>query len=164
MCASILLIACSEGGDMPQDRSTGWRLGTSRIVQFRYQVIGIAMGAVLAVTAGRRFFMSAYPVLKVDQFGHHVEGAQRWQSAMTYKFVGALRGITNAKGYCDDGVATRQSPSVWPPRSCESCSRPTPPTNASSREAAWDLRRIFLRRCRGAAQPVRVVVWAASWS
>jgi uncharacterized oligopeptide transporter (OPT) family protein len=98
MCASILLIACSEGGDMQQDRSTGWRLGTSRIVQFRYQVIGIAMGAVLAVTLAK-VFMSAYPVLKVDQFGHHVEGAQRWQSAMTYKFVGALRGITNAKGY-----------------------------------------------------------------
>ena len=30
MCASILLIACSEGGDMQQDRSTGWRLGTNR--------------------------------------------------------------------------------------------------------------------------------------
>jgi len=98
MCASILLIACSEGGDMQQDRSTGWRLGTSRIVQFRYQVIGIAMGAVLAVTLAK-VFMSAYPVLKVDQFGHHVEGAQHWQSAMTYKFVGALRGITSAKSY-----------------------------------------------------------------
>ena len=38
MCASIMLIACSEGGDMQQDRSTGWRLGTNRVVQFRYQV------------------------------------------------------------------------------------------------------------------------------
>ena len=36
MCASILLIACSEGVDMQQDRSTGWRLGTNRINQFRY--------------------------------------------------------------------------------------------------------------------------------
>jgi len=98
MCASILLIACSEGGDMQQDRSTGWRLGTNRIVQFRYQVIGIAMGAVLAVALAK-IFMSAYPVLKADQFGRHVEGAQHWQSAMTYKFVGALRGITNARGY-----------------------------------------------------------------
>jgi uncharacterized oligopeptide transporter (OPT) family protein len=98
MCASILLIACSEGGDMQQDRSTGWRLGTSRIVQFRYQVIGIAMGAVLAVVLAK-IFMSAYPVLKADQFSHHVEGAQQWQSAMTYKFVGALKGITNPKGH-----------------------------------------------------------------
>jgi uncharacterized oligopeptide transporter (OPT) family protein len=98
MCASILLIACSEGGDMQQDRSTGWRLGTSRIVQFRYQVIGIAMGAVLAVVLAK-VFMSAYPVLKADQFSHHVEGAQQWQSAMTYKFVGALKGITNPKGH-----------------------------------------------------------------
>jgi uncharacterized oligopeptide transporter (OPT) family protein len=93
MCASIMLIACSEGGDMQQDRSTGWRLGTNRIIQFRYQVIGIAFGAVLAVMLAK-VFLSSYPVLKVDQFGHHVEGAQKWQSAMTYKFVGALRGIT----------------------------------------------------------------------
>jgi len=93
VCASILLIACSEGGDMQQDRSTGWRLGTNRIIQFRYQVIGIAMGAVLAVVLAK-VFLSAYPVLKADQFGHHIEGAQKWQSAMTYKFVGALRGIT----------------------------------------------------------------------
>lgn len=96
MCASILLISCSEGGDMQQDRSTGWRLGTNRVVQFRYQVVGILMGAVLAVILAR-VFMSAYPVLKIDQFGHHIAGAQKWQSAMTYKFVGALRGITTAQ-------------------------------------------------------------------
>jgi hypothetical protein len=97
MCASIMLIACSEGGDMQQDRSTGWRLGTNRVVQFRYQVIGIAMGAVLAVALAK-IFMSAYPVLQVDQYSNpSVKGAQQWQSAMTYKFVGALRGITNPK-------------------------------------------------------------------
>ena len=95
LCASILLIACSEGGDMQQDRSTGWRLGTNRIVQFRYQVIGIAMGAVLAVVLAK-VFMHSYVVLTKDQFGNpHLEGAQQWQSAMTYKIVGALRGITN---------------------------------------------------------------------
>ena len=97
MCAAILLIACSEGGDMQQDRSTGWRLGTNRIVQFRYQVIGITMGAFLSVLLAK-VFMSAYPVLKIDQFSHHVEGAKDWQSAMTYKFVGALRGITQPGG------------------------------------------------------------------
>lgn len=97
MCASVLLIACSEGGDMQQDRSTGWRLGTNRVVQFRYQVIGIAMGAVLAVALAKTF-MHSYPVLRVDQFGNpHVEGAQHWQSAMTYKFVGALKDITHPK-------------------------------------------------------------------
>lgn len=98
MCGSILLIACSEGGDMQQDRSTGWRLGTNRIVQFRYQVIGIAMGAVLAVGLAK-LFLNAYPVLKMDQFSQQVEGAQQWQSAMTYKFVGALKGITNPQGF-----------------------------------------------------------------
>ena len=96
MCASILLIACSVGGDMQQDRSTGWRLGTNRVVQFRYQVIGIVMGAVLAVVLAKTF-MSAYPVLKADQFAGKVEGAEKWQSAMTYKFVGALRGITTSQ-------------------------------------------------------------------
>jgi hypothetical protein len=80
---------------MQQDRSSGWRLGTNRIVQFRYQVIGIAMGAVLAVALAK-VFMHSYPVLLVDQFSHpHTEGAQQWQSAMTYKLVGALKGITN---------------------------------------------------------------------
>jgi uncharacterized oligopeptide transporter (OPT) family protein len=97
MCASIVLLACSEGGDMQQDRSTGWRLGTNRIVQFRYQVIGIAMGAVLAVVLAK-IFMSAYPVLREDQFSNpHIPGAEQWQSAMTYKFVGALKGITTHK-------------------------------------------------------------------
>ena len=97
MCASILLIACSEGGDMQQDRSTGWRLGTNRVVQFRYQVIGIALGAVLAVVLAK-VFMAAYPILRANQFANpHLAGAQQWQSAMTYKFVGALKGITTAQ-------------------------------------------------------------------
>jgi hypothetical protein len=97
LCAAILLIACSSGGDMQQDRSTGWRLSTNRVVQFRYQVIGIIMGAVLAVLLAK-LFMNAYPILTQDQFTHpHLEGAQKWQSAMTYKFVGALKGITTSQ-------------------------------------------------------------------
>jgi uncharacterized oligopeptide transporter (OPT) family protein len=97
MCASILLIACAEGADMQQDRSTGWRLGTNRVTQFRYQVIGIATGAVLAVVLAK-VFMQAYPILRVDQFNHsHLPAAQHWQSAMTYKFVGALNGITTSQ-------------------------------------------------------------------
>jgi uncharacterized oligopeptide transporter (OPT) family protein len=97
LSGAILLIVCSSGGDMQQDRSTGWRLSTNRVVQFRYQVIGIIMGAVLAVVLAK-LFMSAYPILTQDQFTHpHLEGAQKWQSAMTYKFVGALKGITTAQ-------------------------------------------------------------------
>jgi uncharacterized oligopeptide transporter (OPT) family protein len=94
LCASIVLIACSEGSDMQQDRSTGWRLGTNRVIQFRYQVIGIAMGAVLAVVLAK-LFMGAYPILNQDQFSNpNLPGAEKWQSAMTFKLVGALRGIT----------------------------------------------------------------------
>ena len=97
MCAAVLAIATSEGGDMQQDRSTGWRLGTNRVVQFRYQVIGIAAGAVLAVALAK-LFLSAYPILTQDQFANpHLEGAQKWQAAFTYKMVGALRGITYAQ-------------------------------------------------------------------
>jgi hypothetical protein len=94
-CAAILSIATSEGGDMQQDRSTGWRLGTNRTVQFRYQVIGIAMGAVLCVALAN-LFMRAYPILTEDQLVHkNLDAAKHWQSAFTYKMVGALRGIVN---------------------------------------------------------------------
>src|SRR5439155_17012856 len=97
LCAAIVFVSCNVGCDMQQDRSTGWRLGTNRIVQFRYQVIGVIMGAVLAVGLAK-LFMNAYPVLKVDQFSNpHVEGVQKWQSAMTFKMVGALKGITHPR-------------------------------------------------------------------
>jgi len=96
-CAAILAIATCEGGDMQQDRSTGWRLGTNRVVQFRYQVIGIAMGALLAVALAR-LFMQAYPILNEDQLTHkNLDAAKHWQSAFTYKMVGALRGIVEFK-------------------------------------------------------------------
>ena len=62
---AILLVSCTVGVDMQQDRSTGWRLGSNRAIQFRYQVIGIVMGAVLAVIM-RRIFLEAYPVLQLD--------------------------------------------------------------------------------------------------
>jgi uncharacterized oligopeptide transporter (OPT) family protein len=95
LCATILLISTSVGGDMQQDRSTGWRLGTNRSIQFRFQVIGIAMGAVMSVVLAR-LFMKAYPVLAVNQFAHPgTPGAEKWQAAMTYKFVGALNGLTH---------------------------------------------------------------------
>jgi hypothetical protein len=41
--------------------------------------------------------MEAYPVLKIDTFGHPEAKVAQWQSAMTYKFVGALRGLTSPK-------------------------------------------------------------------
>jgi uncharacterized oligopeptide transporter (OPT) family protein len=98
MCASILLIATSVGVDMQQDRSTGWRLGTNRVVQFRYQVIGVVMGAILSVGFAR-LFMTAYPILQLNQFGAEKIPAEAaaWQSAMTFKFVGALDGLTHPK-------------------------------------------------------------------
>jgi uncharacterized oligopeptide transporter (OPT) family protein len=96
IAGSILLVGTVVGGDMQQDRSTGWRLGTNRIVQFRYQVIGIFMGAVFAVGIAK-LFLAAYPVLKVDTFLHPEMKTGNWQSAMTYKFAGVLRGLSSAE-------------------------------------------------------------------
>ncbi len=85
MCAAILLVATSIGVDMQQDRSTGWRLGTNRVIQFRYQVIGVVMGAVMAV-AFAKIFAAAYPYLDVNQYTaatleHQAEAAAEAQAA-----------------------------------------------------------------------------------
>jgi uncharacterized oligopeptide transporter (OPT) family protein len=99
MAGAILLVSTSVACDMQQDRSTGWRLGTPRVLQFRYQVLGILVGAVLAVVFAR-LFMAAYPVLLQDQTVMK-EGQQpaEWGSAMTYKFVGVLRSLTDDKPF-----------------------------------------------------------------
>lgn len=95
LCASILLISTSVGCDMQQDRSTGWRLGTNRAIQFRYQVIGVTMGAVMSVVLAR-LFMKAYPILATNQYAHpDTPGIDKWQSAMTFKFVGALDSLAH---------------------------------------------------------------------
>jgi uncharacterized oligopeptide transporter (OPT) family protein len=92
MAAGVLLVSCTVGGDMQQDRSTGWRLKSNRAIQFRYQAAGIAMGAVLSVVFAQ-LFMRSYPVLRLDGFAHPEVRTGPWQSAMTFKFVGAIRDI-----------------------------------------------------------------------
>jgi uncharacterized oligopeptide transporter (OPT) family protein len=96
--AAIVLASVTCAVDMQQDRSTGWRLGSDRTTQFRYQVAGIAMGAVMAVVFAK-VFMNAYPVLKLDQTGPAATQVQGWQSAMTFKMVGALSNLTHPKSY-----------------------------------------------------------------
>jgi uncharacterized oligopeptide transporter (OPT) family protein len=99
MAGAILLVSTSVACDMQQDRSTGWRLGTPRTLQFRYQVLGILVGAVLAVVFAR-LFMAAYPVLVQDQTVMKAgQQPAEWSSAMTYKFVGVLRSLTDDKPY-----------------------------------------------------------------
>jgi hypothetical protein len=96
---SVLLVSCTVGVDMQQDRSTGWRLGSNRTIQFRFQVIGIVMGALLSVLMCR-IFLQAFPVLQQNQFAHpelRQGAAQNWQSAMTYKFVGVLNTLAEDK-------------------------------------------------------------------
>ena len=99
MAGTVLLVSTSVACDMQQDRSTGWRLGTNRVVQFRYQAAGILMGALLAV-AFAQLFMAAYPVLKLDQTVMKAgEQPAAWSAAMTYKFVGVLRSLADDKPY-----------------------------------------------------------------
>ncbi len=99
IAATVLLVSTAEACDMQQDRSTGWRLGSSRMVQFGYQVAGIIVGALLAVALAR-LFMQAYPVLALDQTTLTADQQPaRWTSAMTYKIVGVLRGLAEARGY-----------------------------------------------------------------
>jgi uncharacterized oligopeptide transporter (OPT) family protein len=98
LAGSIVLVACSVGGDMQQDRSTGWRLGTNRSVQFRYQTIGIVMGSILCVILAQTF-MEAYPVLKLNQYADRTVDVGKWQSAMTFKFVGALEDIAKLQAH-----------------------------------------------------------------
>ncbi|MCP3144646.1 OPT/YSL family transporter [Pyxidicoccus xibeiensis] len=92
MAATILLISTSVGCDMQQDRSTGWRLGTNRVIQFRYQVLGVVMGALLCVGLAR-VFMAAYPALTINQLDNPKAEVGQWGSAMTFKLVGAIRGL-----------------------------------------------------------------------
>ncbi|HEY1461574.1 MAG TPA: OPT/YSL family transporter, partial [Casimicrobiaceae bacterium] len=74
-------------------------LGTNRVIQFRYQVVGIFVGAVLAV-AFAKVFMAAYPVLLLDQTVMKAsEQPPEWSAAMTYKFVGVLRSLTEDNPY-----------------------------------------------------------------
>ena len=99
MAGAVLLVATNVASDMQQDRSTGWRLGTNRVMQFRYQVAGILMGAILSVGFAR-LFMAAYPVLLLDQtVMSAAEQPAQWSAAMTYKFVGILRSLTDDKPY-----------------------------------------------------------------
>ncbi len=99
MAGSVLLISTTVACDMQQDRSTGWRLGTHRVIQFRYQVAGILMGAIMGVLFAK-LFMAAYPVLLQDQTVMKAsEQPANWSSAMTYKFVGILRSLTDPKPY-----------------------------------------------------------------
>ena len=98
MAASILLVSTTVGVDMQQDRSTGWRLGSNRAIQFRYQAVGIVVGSVLCVVMAQ-LFMTAYPILRVDTFTHPEARVGGWQSAMTFKFVGAIRGMGHLRPY-----------------------------------------------------------------
>jgi uncharacterized oligopeptide transporter (OPT) family protein len=99
MAAAVLLVSTSVAADMQQDRSTGWRLGSNRTLQFRFQVGGLVMGAFMAVVLAK-LFMTAYPVLLLDQtVMSAAEAPDKWTSAMTYKFVGALRSLTDPKPF-----------------------------------------------------------------
>jgi len=96
MLASVVIfVGLGVAGDMQQDRSTGWRLGTSRLLQFRYQTAGLVVGAV-AMVGFAQLFLTAYPVLKLDQTVMSAAAQpKQWTSAATYKLVGILRSLSS---------------------------------------------------------------------
>lgn len=104
MAAMVVFVSASVAGDMQQDRSTGWRLGSNRTLQFRFQVAGLLLGAIMAVVIAK-LFMTAYPVLQLDQTVMSKDQAPaQWTSAMTYKFVGALRSLTDPKPFTTHAI------------------------------------------------------------
>jgi len=97
IAGTALLVAINVGSDMQQDRSTGYRLGTNRTYQFRIRSPALSW-APSRESALPSCFMTAYPILQQDQTV--MSAAQQpaaWSSAMTYKFVGALRSLTDDK-------------------------------------------------------------------
>lgn len=108
MCAAILLIATSIGVDMQQDRSTGWRLGTNRVIQFRFQVVGVVMGAFMAV-AFAKIFMSAYPVLEINQFAHGTEQHAAEEAAAADRAEIEAKAAASAQDAATRAAAARQA-------------------------------------------------------
>ena len=99
LAGSIVFVCCSIGGDMQQDRSTGWRLGTNRTIQFRYQLVGVILGAVLAVFMAQALHGGVPGARRSTPSDHPEAKVAQWQSAMTYKFVGALDALTHPKRF-----------------------------------------------------------------
>ena len=92
--SAVVFVSTNVATDMQQDRSTGWRLGTNRVLQFRYQVSGIAVGAI-ATIGFAQLFLTAYPVLRLDQtVMAAADQPSQWTSAATYKIVGILRSLS----------------------------------------------------------------------
>jgi uncharacterized oligopeptide transporter (OPT) family protein len=91
----VLLVTIAGGVDMQTDRSTGWRLGSDRNMQFKFQVIGTLLG-LAAGMALCWFFMDTYPELAIDITDEDAPEVAGWASAFTMKVVGAL---TMVDGY-----------------------------------------------------------------
>ena len=69
------------------------------------------MGAVMSVVLAR-LFMKAYPILSVEpvRAPRHWPAIEKWQSAMTFKFVGALDGLTHPESQRHDRPRARHRP------------------------------------------------------
>ena len=83
---SAVLISCSVGVDMQQDRSTGKRLGSDRNLQFVFQAVGVGAGALLAPLVALFFFKSFPELLQFPP-------ANGWEAAMTLKLAGTVQTV-----------------------------------------------------------------------
>ena len=100
MAGTVLLVSTSVACDMQQDRSTGWRLGTQPRAPVPLPGAGHPDGGRPGRRASRSLFMAAYPVLLQDQTVMKADQQPaEWSAAMTYKFVGVLRSLTDDKPF-----------------------------------------------------------------
>ena len=100
MAGTVLLVSTSVACDMQQDRSTGWRLGTHARAAVPLPGASASSWARCWRWCFAKLFMAAYPVLLQDQtVMKAAEQPAEWSAAMTYKFVGVLRSLTDDKPY-----------------------------------------------------------------
>jgi len=86
LCAGIVFMAVATGTDLQGDRSVGWRLGSSRRLQWRYHAIGTTIGSSVVVFLAL-LFLTGNPELQVDTPN------STWKSSMTFKIARALKGM-----------------------------------------------------------------------
>ena len=122
MAGTVLLVSTSVACDMQQDRSTGWRLGTQPRAPVPLPGAGHPDGCRRWPSRFAKLFMAAYPVLLQDQTVMKADQQPaEWSAAMTYKFVGVLRSLTDDKPSSASRSASALR-SAWRSKPCASSS------------------------------------------
>jgi uncharacterized oligopeptide transporter (OPT) family protein len=95
MAGTVLLVSTSVACDMQQDRSTGARLGTNRVMQFRYQAAGIFVGILKSLTDDKPYQRTAIWIgvgtgLLIELVRKLAFASERWQNYRKTRSGGAV--------------------------------------------------------------------------